>query len=473
MTSWLIKNAELPSGQCRDVTIKNGRIHAIAERLQATPADQEIDANGGALLPGLNDHHLHLAALATARSSVACGPPDIKNSVQLSQLLQARTTALADTAWLRGVGYHESVAGDIDAAWLDARASRCPIRIQHRGGRLWVFNSRALELLAPQAGDPFERVGGRLTGRLLDADGFLREKLGSVFPDLTSVSRELASYGVTGVTDTTPQNNSEAHAHFLAAMRQGQLQQRLIMMGDASLDSPEIEACNESDLQVGAHKFHLLESNLPDFDSITMAIARSHRVGRAVAFHCVTRTELVFALAALHRAERYSGDRIEHASVTPPELAEQLRYSRITVVTQPGFVARRGDQYLRDVAREDQPWLYRVQGLLQAGVTVAGSSDAPFGLPNPWLGMHAAVTRLTDSGACVGEVEAVSPEQALALYTSPLSAPGKSPPELAEGDVADLCLLSQPWDQARASLSQVRVRLTLRGGSQIYPSPSG
>lgn len=473
MTSWLIRNAELPSGQRRDVTIKNGRIHAMAERLEATEADQQIDANGGALLPGLNDHHLHLAALATARSSVACGPPDITSSQALSRVLQAKAEARADTDWLRGIGYHESVAGDIDVAWLDAQQSRCPIRIQHRGGRLWVFNSRALELLRPQSGDPFERVGGRLTGRLLDADAFLRKKLGATFPNLTSVSRELASFGVTGVTDTTPQNNNETRAHFQAAIAERQLKQHLIMMGDSSLDGSKGVHDKQSRLQVGAHKFHLLESNLPDFDSITAAIIRSHNADRAVAFHCVTRTELVFALAALRRAGTHAGDRIEHASVTPPELAEQLRSLQLTVVTQPGFVARRGDQYLRDVAQEDQPWLYRVQGLLQAGIRVAGSSDAPFGLTNPWLGMHTAVTRLTDSGVPLVEEEAVTPEQALALYTSPLSAPGQTSPALLEGAPADLCLLTQPWVRARADLSQVAVRLTLRDGSQIYPSPSG
>ena len=49
--------------------------------------------------------------------------------------------------WLRGVNYHESIAGDLDRWQLDMLVNDRPARIQHRSGKLWVLNSLAVEKL--------------------------------------------------------------------------------------------------------------------------------------------------------------------------------------------------------------------------------------------------------------------------------------------------------------------------------------
>lgn len=74
----LIKNAQLMTGQRVDVLIDKGTIAEIAPYIRAS--DQTtIDADGGALLPGLHDHHIHLMSLAASKRSVVCGPPDVRN----------------------------------------------------------------------------------------------------------------------------------------------------------------------------------------------------------------------------------------------------------------------------------------------------------------------------------------------------------------------------------------------------------
>ena len=50
-----------------DVRCADGRVTDVA---LGPSADVTVDADGGALLPGLHDHHLHLFALAAARTSV-------------------------------------------------------------------------------------------------------------------------------------------------------------------------------------------------------------------------------------------------------------------------------------------------------------------------------------------------------------------------------------------------------------------
>ena len=96
------------------------------------------------------------------------------------------------------------------------------------------------------------------------------------------------------------------------------------------------------------------------------------------------------------------GDRIEHGAVVPLELIGRLRDLGLTVVTQPGFVAERGDEYLADVDPADRPDLWRCGSLLAAGVAVGAGTDAPFGSADPWRAVAAAIDRRTEGGAMLG-----------------------------------------------------------------------
>ena len=76
--------------------------------------------------------------------------------------------------------------------------------------------------------------------------------------------------------------------------------------------------------------------------------------------------------------------------------------------------------------------------------------------------------RRSAAGRSVGAAEALTPEQALALFTSPLDAPGLAPSRIEVGAVADLCLLDAAWERLRLDLAAARPRLTLRGGRVIW-----
>ena len=128
----------------------------------------------------------------------------------------------------------------------------------------------------------------------------------------------------------------------------------------------------------------------------------------------------------------------------------------------------RGDQYLAEVERREQPWLYRCRSLVDSGIPLGGSTDAPYGSADPWSAMAAAVQRRTRSGQNIGSTEQLSPERALALFTSSATAPGGPPRRLAPGMLADLCLLDRPWADARARLTAGDVAATIRGGEVIY-----
>ena len=173
--------------------------------LTQLPRENVFDARGCTLLPSLADHHIHLLALAARSESIICGPPEINSEAALAQRLKQHNQG---SDWFRGVAYHESVAGIIDRHWLDMHLSERPARIQHRGGRLWVINSKGLAILNATSKQKLPPGLSQDSGHLYDMDAWLRQQLASKLPDLTRASVELASLGVGLITDMTPQNDA-------------------------------------------------------------------------------------------------------------------------------------------------------------------------------------------------------------------------------------------------------------------------
>lgn len=468
----LIENAEIEGESGFSVRIHGDRIAEIAPGLIAQRGEERLDALGAALLPGLHDHHLHLFALAASRTSLECGPPSVRDADGLAAALRAacseRLASGGDPGWIRGIGYHESVAGELDRQQLDRWTGSLPVRIQHRSGALWVVNSAGAERLQlhlrpRHPGIEVDR-GGRATGRLFRADPWLRDRLGADPPPaLGETSRTLASFGVTGFTDATPRNGAPEFESLQRARETGELLQSVLLMGSADLPAMQVPG-----LGTGALKLMLTETALPDFETLRRQVKQVHRRQRPVAMHCVTRAELLFALEIFSAAGVVPGDRIEHAAVAAPDGVDRLSDLGLCVVTQPNFIGERGDVYATDVEACDRRWLYRGEGFLAAGVALGGGTDAPFGDPDPWRAISTAVDRRSRSGRVMGAAEALTPERALGLFTSSATAPGGPPRRLASGGPADLCLLDRPWARAREELSSKTVRRTICSGRVAF-----
>jgi predicted amidohydrolase YtcJ len=465
----LLRQVEVAGRVC-DVRIVGDRIAEISERgasLEPRPAEV-IDAGGGALLPGLHDHHLHLLALAAAARSVLVGPPEVTSVDTFARRLIEADGALDPGRWLRAVGYHESVAGPIDRWSLDRLVPERPVRVQHRSGAQWTLNSAAAEAIgladAEHAG--IERDDRRRpTGRLYGVDDWLRDRLPPDAPlDLAGVGARLARYGVTGVTDATPTERIDDVRQLAVACSNGSLPLTVAVTGGSALAG----TAAPPPLVTGPVKLMVADHELPAIDRLAAAIAGAHGVGRPVAVHCVTRVALVLALAAWRDAGSITGDRVEHGAVVPPELSLAIAELGLTVVTQPNFVAERGDRYLADVDLDDQPHLYPCRSLLDMGIPVGGSTDAPFGHPDPWRAIAAAVARRTQEGQVLGAAERVSAERALALFLARLDDPGGPARRVEVGSAADLCLLRVPLVEGLASPDAEHVAVTVRAGQVVH-----
>lgn len=463
MTSVLIRDAEVAGVPGVDVRVRRGRIVELGTGL--VPSDGTVlDADGGALLPGLHDHHLHLHALAADADSVRCGPPDVRDG-------RALAAALADApgdGWIRGVGYVETVAGVLDTEGLDTYCSVRPVRMQHRSGAVWILNSLAVGLVGlDSATHPgVERDDrGRATGRVWRADTWLRSRLPDAGPpDLTTVGALLARYGITGITDATPDLSESSLAALLAAAATGAIPQRLNLLG-VPLGGRVDPAAGAT---VGAYKIVLADSGLPDIDSLIATVERAHAADRPVAVHCVSREALLILLAVFAQTGTVAGDRVEHGALIPAESRDTLRRLGIQVVTQPGFLAHRGDDYLRRVDPGDLRDLYRCRSLSTAGVGLALSSDAPYGPVDPWTVIAAAADRRAPTGETVGPAERITARAALDRYLGPLDDPGGAAREVVPGAVADLVLLDRRVTDQCSAPSADAVRATVIGGRIAY-----
>ncbi|MGW5375673.1 amidohydrolase family protein [Nocardia sp. NPDC003999] len=430
----LIRNATLSGSPHTDVRWRDGRIIECGTGLRPVFGEEDLDAHGGWLLPGLHDHHIHLRALAARTGSVPVGPPQVRDAAEFAATLRRADAELPAGQWIRGVDYHDSVAGALDRSVLDHLIPERPVRIQHRSGALWVLNTRACRetrvhdcVLPGVERDPL----GDANGRLWRMDSWLGARVPSTSADPALISARAAAAGITGYTDATPGMPQKDVDALARAVADRTIRQRVHCMAPPGVTDP-----GQPRFALGPTKILLDDTTLPSLPEFVAQVRAAHAAGRPVAVHCVTRVQLILTMTALDEAGVLAGDRIEHGAMVPEDLLEWLRRKRVPVVTQPHFPVERAEQYAREVAADEQGDLWRLGSLLAAGVQVAAGTDAPFGAADPWRVVRAAIEREPAR-------ERISLPAALALFSGHPDRP-TVPRAIAAGELADLTLLRVP-----------------------------
>lgn len=420
----LIRSVEV-DGAVVDCRIVAGHIAELGVGLASGSDERVIDGRAGALLPGLADHHFHVLATAASRASI-----DLAGASTLDQV-----DPPDGVSWLRVIAAGaEFSRADVDVRWPDR-----PVRVQHRSGALWTLNSAAVDLIGHGLSEAERR-----TGQIWRADQRLRALLphdSGLDDALVAVGKALASFGVTHVTDATP----DLDAAGLARVR-AKIPQHVVSMA----------ACGDAPL-----KIVIPDHDVLDFDALLNAARTAHASQRPVAFHAVSTVSLAVALAVLSELGVLSGDRVEHAAMCDDDAAARLADLGVVVVTQPAIYRRRREDFLRDTPPEERALLWRHAGLVRAGVRVVVSSDAPYGDPDPAQTIFASQRRTH---------EGVEPAEVLDSYLlDPMDLLGK-PRAITVGVAADLCLLDAGMAAALGSAAAgtgLGVRATFIGGQQI------
>jgi predicted amidohydrolase YtcJ len=162
--------------------------------------------------------------------------------------------------------------------------------------------------------------------------------------------------------------------------------------------------------------------------------------------------------------------RVIHASVADPTQIDRLRKLPILLDIQPNFINSDGSfapDRLGDRIRNFTP----LRSYIDAGIMLAGGSDAPVDPPLPFLGIECAVTRKSIEGLPAGGLvpeEAISVYEAVSMYTGNAaycSGEENLKGTISAGKYADLILIDRDiFDIEPTEIHKTEVLKTVVGG---------
>jgi predicted amidohydrolase YtcJ len=146
---------------------------------------------------------------------------------------------------------------------------------------------------------------------------------------------------------------------------------------------------------------------------------------------------------------------------------------KIIAAPQTIFIHSLGRNFRNYLPDSFLPRTYPVRAMIDAGVRVALSSDAPVVEDdNPLVGMMAAITRRDSDGHAIAPEQAIEAREALYGYTmggAVASGDERNRGSIEVGKWADLAVLSgDPLTVPAEALPDITVDLTLVGGQIAY-----
>lgn len=450
----------------------------------------EEDLRGAPVLPGFVDPHCHPLALGRARLKIDCSPETVSTIRELVDVLRKGRTTGADR-WIRAFGYDELRLAERRHPTrhdLDEAATDRPVCLEHSSGHALVLNTRGLREVGIHAGSSEPEGGtidrdpatGEPTGLLLEMNDFVSARMSRHPRDdarkvAKSASDALLEAGVTSVTDAGFRNSAnklDLYAHWRLG---GDFQPRVTVMLEPG--AWPIRTATASGVRVGCAKLRFTVSSGDVRPTVEEAVTRAKSAlahgAPGLAIHAVEPGCIAAAIEAIQQVGNAARTRrrVEHASECEPGLAQRLVRVGATIVTQPGFLRTRGDRYL-NAPDLDVSSLYPLRRWWRLGARVAGSSDAPFGPVNPFVGISAAITRRAHSGRTVGRGEGLELHDALALFgpnAAEAAALHRDAGSLTVGAFADFVVLdADPTRVSASEVAQIRVLRTVIGGETVW-----
>ena len=505
-------------GVVQAVAIADGRVVAVgttqAMRALGGARTQVVPLHGKCVLPGLVDSHLHLEHLAFSLTRIDCETSTLDECLAR---VEQRARAAPAGAWILGHGWDQNRWGDFpDRHSLDAVSSGHPVYLTAKSLHAGWANSFALSQagLERQTADLTDGTvrrdaHGDLTGILLEGAMQLVSRaipkpgLEDTLTAMEASQSILWQYGLTGVHDFDGPTCFQA----LQLMRErGRLGLRVLKSIPVELlDSAAAlglrSGFGDDWLRIGAVKVFAdgalgprtaamlapyqgepenRGTSLQDRESLFEIGRRAFAAGLSLAVHAIgdrANHETLAAFAALRRdpiagAPPSMPSRIEHVQLLHPDDLPALASLGLIASMQPIHATSdmlMADRYWGSRAHTSYAW----GSLEAAGTVLAFGSDAPVESPNPFWGLHAAVTRRRRDGSPGPEgwipEQRLARESALRAFTgAPASLAGLAGRQgtLRPGAFADLIVLDEdPLTCPEDQLFALRPRGTLVDGA--------
>jgi hypothetical protein len=425
--------------------------------------------------------------------------------------------------WVRGHGWNQNTwGGDWPTAReLDAVAPDNPAYLTAKSLHVAWVNSRALSLagISLSTSDPADGFiqrdnQGRPTGLLFEAAMKLVEQvIPEPRPDALAKSfqqliPELWRMGLTGVHDFDERTCFQA---LQVLHERGELGLRVVKSIPRDLFSQAIDLGLRSgfgddllrigqvklfaDGALGPHTGAMLEPYVDEPQNRGILILDSDHLfdfgrqasenGLGLAVHAIGDRAVREVLEGFTRLRVYEQEqglpalrhRIEHVQTVHPQDAGRLAGLDLIASMQP--VHAPSDMFMADQALgERATWSYAWRTQLQNGTRLIFGSDAPVENPNPFHGLHAAVTRRRPDGTPGPEgwhpEQRLTIDEALAGFTiNPAYAAGMEGTlgRLLPGFLADLIVVdNDPFTCDPAELYAIQTLATMVDGNWVWRS---
>ncbi len=482
---------------------------------------QAFNAEGKTIIPGLVDAHIHLETYALGLQKVNC---ETSSRAECLARVAERARKTPPGRWILGHGWNQNnwAEGFGNPLDLDEAAGQHPVYLTAKSLHAGWANSMALRLavINAQSADPRDgRLGrnpdGSPNGILFEAAMDLME---AAIPEPTAAQVEqallvaqqhLLQMGLTGLHDFD-------RRRCFAALQQLHQQDKLHLRVTKSIPLEDLPHAAQLGLRsgfgddwlrigsvkgfadgaLGPHTAAMMAPFEDDAQNTGILMLDAEELfeqgrlavdsGLSLAIHAIGDRAVHEMLQAFSQLRDYEAaqsheggvrlrHRIEHVQLIHP--ADQARLGELGIIASMQPIHATSDMSMADEfwgKRAALSYAWRTQ--LEHGARLAFGSDAPVESPNPFWGLHAAVTRRRADGS-PGE-EGWYPEQRLQLdealqgfTTGPAYATGMEQRcgRLAIGHLADLLVLDRDIFQSNPQeIKDTRPTATMVGGAWAW-----
>ena len=509
------------------LAVRDGKFLVVGNEAEVEavrgPQTRVLDLAGKLILPGLCDAHIHFTnyALSLNRINVFEVPSLAELQARLAE--KAKTTPTG--AWLLGGGWNQTLwpSKAFPTRYdLDKHTPHHPVILWEKSIHAAVVNSMALAQAGlsaqtpnPPGGELLRDHQGELTGILLESPAIrlVSDKIpppssAELDKAVLQAQAQLHKMGLVGVHDLDGRQGltcfqrlreqNKLRLHTVSHVAMAQLDHALAVglragLGDQWLRVGGLKLF--ADGALGPRTAAMLDPyegepnnygiTIVDKEDMMDMASRASSAGLPTIIHAIgdrANHDVLDVFEVVRREEAERGEsrssrrhRLEHVQVLHPDDVPRLAELDVIASMQPIHATQ-------DMVNVDAYWgkrgrlSYAFKTLLNSGAKLAFGSDAPVETPNPFVGIHAAVTRRRGDGFPGSDgwypEQKLSVAEAIAAYTSGAAyAEGWeyemgsiSPGKYADFIVPDRDIFTcEPM-----TLKDVTVKMTVVGGEVVY-----
>ncbi len=490
----------------RSISIRNGIVESIGQK--DISGAKKVDLQGKTVIPAMTDAHCHFSEFSIGLSSV-----DFRNTRSLQELretLREKAVSSGSGEWIEGGRWNHNywpeertpVRQDIDSI-----TPSNPVLLYSREGHQALANTAALKLAgldrnsANPPGGKLERDAyGELTGLLVEeAVKTVRDIIPPPSPDafinaLRKGAHEFLKFGITSVHDFGTMRGLRYAAESRPDIRIYKILEDTFL--DEAIALGLTTGFGNDMLRAGHFKIFAdgalgSQTAWTTFDyekrkgyrgipihseeELDLLFAKASSAGIAVAAHAIGDKACSSILSAAEKCGRGLRHRIEHFQLAGENEIKRASDAGVVIVMQPVHIPgdiSLGDRWWGSNARNAFP----CRSIIDSGIPLAFSSDAPIAEMDPFKGIHAAVTRCREDGTPDGgwyPEQRVTVAQALHAYTAGgafAAGEEKIRGTLHPGKQADFAVLSKDILALSSAdeIPDIRVEATVLGGRVVY-----